>query len=86
MHLSGRMANAATGAWSNGTTARPLSNTDLNTYLYVGDHGSCAGGGHLCEFRGLRLDLRENLSVLHHFLLDRPTNMSGDHSIAFLQS
>jgi polycystin 1L2 len=38
---------------------------ELNTYVYVGDHGSYHGGGYVYEFRGHLSDLRSNLSELH---------------------
>ncbi|UJR06650.1 hypothetical protein I4U23_010936 [Adineta vaga] len=37
----------------------------LDTYMYVGDHGSYSGGGYVYEFRGRLSDLRSNLSQLH---------------------
>ncbi len=41
------------------------SNTDLDTYVYVGNHGSYSGGGYVYEFRGRLTDIQSNLSMLH---------------------
>jgi hypothetical protein len=41
------------------------SSDDLDTYVYVGDHGSYSGGGYVYEFRGRLSDIRSNLSELH---------------------
>ncbi|UJR18699.1 hypothetical protein I4U23_005606 [Adineta vaga] len=37
----------------------------LDTYMYVGDHGSYSGSGYVYEFRGRRSELQSNLSQLH---------------------
>jgi hypothetical protein len=41
------------------------SSAELDTYTYVGDHGSYNGGGYVYEFRGVLSDLQSNLSQLH---------------------
>lgn len=41
------------------------SSKELDTYVYVGEHGSYAGGGYIYNFRGRLSDLRSNLSELH---------------------
>ena len=41
------------------------SNKELDTYVYVGDHGSYSGNGYVYEFRGRLTDLQSNLSTLH---------------------
>jgi len=41
------------------------SSEELDTYTYVGDHGSYSGGGYVYEFRGRLSDLQSNLSQLH---------------------
>jgi polycystin 1L2 len=41
------------------------SNEELDTYVYVGDHGSYSGNGYVYEFRGRLIDLQSNLSELH---------------------
>ncbi|CAF3684254.1 unnamed protein product [Adineta steineri] len=41
------------------------SSKDLDTYTYVGDHGSYPGSGYVYEFRGRLSDLQSNLSQLH---------------------
>ncbi|CAF0788844.1 unnamed protein product [Adineta steineri] len=38
---------------------------DLDTYIYVGDHGTYGSGGYVYEFRGRLVDLQSNLSQLH---------------------
>ena len=38
---------------------------ELDTYVYVGDHGSYSGGGYVYSFRGRLAELRSNLSQLH---------------------
>ena len=42
-----------------------IPSKDLDTYIYVGDHGSYGGGGYVYEFRGRLSDLQSNLSQLH---------------------
>jgi hypothetical protein len=61
--------------WSNQTTQiynsainqafQYQSSDELDTYTYVGDHGSYEGGGYVYEFRGRLIDLQSNLSELH---------------------
>jgi polycystin 1L2 len=47
---------------------------ELDTYVYVGDHGSYNGDGYVYEFRGRLNDIRTNLSQLHQFeWIDRRT-------------
>jgi polycystin 1L2 len=41
------------------------SSNELDTYVYVGDHGTYDGGGYAYEFRGRLIDIRNNLSQLH---------------------
>jgi hypothetical protein len=41
------------------------SSDELDTYVYVGDHGSYSGNGYVYEFRGRLSDLQSNLSQLH---------------------
>jgi hypothetical protein len=41
------------------------SSKQLDTYLYMGDHGTYGGGGYVYEFRGRLSYLRTNLSQLH---------------------
>ncbi|CAF4143107.1 unnamed protein product, partial [Adineta steineri] len=41
------------------------SSKDLDTYTYIGDHGSYPGDGYVYEFRGGLSDLQSNLSQLH---------------------
>ena len=41
------------------------SSEELDTYIYVGNHGSYFGGGYVYEFRGRLSDLQSNLSQLH---------------------
>ena len=41
------------------------SSKDLNSYVYVGDHGQYSGGGYVYAFRGHLSALRSNLSALH---------------------
>ncbi|CAF3969202.1 unnamed protein product, partial [Adineta steineri] len=38
---------------------------DLDTYIYVGEHGRYSGNGYVYEFRGRLVDLQSNLSLLH---------------------
>jgi polycystin 1L2 len=38
---------------------------NIDTYTYIGDHGTYSGNGYVYEFRGSLLDLRSNLSKLH---------------------
>ena len=38
---------------------------ELDTYSYVGNHGSYDGGGYVYDMRGRLIDLRSNLSKLH---------------------
>ena len=41
------------------------SSEELDTYIYVGDHGTYNGDGYVYEFRGRLSDLQSNLSKLH---------------------
>jgi hypothetical protein len=41
------------------------SSKELDSYVYIGDHGTYGGGGYVYEFRGSLLSLRNNLSQLH---------------------
>ena len=41
------------------------SSQELDTYVYVGDHGIYSGGGYVYELRGSLPDLQSNLSQLH---------------------
>ena len=41
------------------------SEKELDTYIYVGEHGSYSGNGYVYEFRGRLSDIRSNLSELH---------------------
>ncbi|CAF1261744.1 unnamed protein product [Adineta steineri] len=41
------------------------SSKELDTYVYVGDHGIYDGSGYVYEFRGSLSDLQSNLSQLH---------------------
>jgi hypothetical protein len=41
------------------------SSKELDTYIYVADHGSYSGDGYVYEFRGRLSDLQSNLSQLH---------------------
>ena len=38
---------------------------ELDSYVYVGEHGSYSGNGYVYEFRGRLTDIRGNLSQLH---------------------
>ncbi|CAF3727871.1 unnamed protein product [Adineta steineri] len=38
---------------------------DLDTYSYIGEHGTYSGNGYVYEFRGRLVDLQSNLSLLH---------------------
>ena len=50
------------------------SSDQLDTYVYVGDHGSYDGGGYVYEFRGRLSSLQSNLSSLHQLgWIDRQT-------------
>ena len=42
------------------------SNDELDSYWYIGDHGSYSGNGYVYEFRGRLQDIKNNLSELHH--------------------
>jgi hypothetical protein len=64
--------------WSNGTNSTNTSTTvvnafqyrsseQLDTYLYIGEHGHYASGGFVYEFRGGLNYLKGNLSELHRF-------------------
>lgn len=44
---------------------RYRSGNELDTYIYVGDHGRYASGGYVYEFRGSIASLQSNLSQLH---------------------
>ncbi|CAF4283637.1 unnamed protein product, partial [Adineta steineri] len=41
------------------------SSKELDTYAYVGDHGTYSGDGYVYEFRGRLSDIKSNLSLLH---------------------
>ena len=41
------------------------SETELDTYVYVGEHGTYSGNGYVYEFRGRLSEIRNNLSELH---------------------
>ena len=41
------------------------SGNQLDTYVYLGNHGNYRGGGYVYEFRGSLADLQSNLSMLH---------------------
>ena len=41
------------------------SSKELDTYVYVGEHGSYSGNGYVYEFRGRLADIQTNLSELH---------------------
>ena len=41
------------------------SEKELDTYVYVGEHGSYSGNGYVYEFRGRLSEIRNNLSELH---------------------
>ena len=41
------------------------SSNQLDTYVYVGDHGSYGRGGYVYEFGGSLNDIRSNISELH---------------------
>ncbi|CAF0882123.1 unnamed protein product [Adineta steineri] len=41
------------------------SSKELDTYVYVGDHGTYGGDGYVYEFRGRLSDIKSNLSLLH---------------------
>ena len=41
------------------------TNEQLDTYVYLGDHGSYTGNGYVYEFRGRLNEIRTNLSQLH---------------------
>jgi polycystin 1L2 len=41
------------------------SSEQLDTYVYIGDHGSYSGNGYVYEFRGHLSELRNHLSELH---------------------
>lgn len=61
--------------WTNISNKEPNSSIDqafqyrsddqLDTYVYLGDHGSYSGNGYVYEFRGRLSDIRKNLSQLH---------------------
>ncbi|CAF0948943.1 unnamed protein product [Adineta ricciae] len=72
--------------WQNETTQtfsasiekafRYASSKDLDTYVYVGNHGTYGGGGYVYEFRGRLSDLQSNLSELHSLgWIDQRTRM-----------
>ncbi|CAF1667019.1 unnamed protein product, partial [Adineta ricciae] len=63
-------------AWTNETTTEESSSSiiesfqyksseELDTYVYIGDHGTYSGNGYVYEFRGRLIDLQSNLSKLH---------------------
>ena len=41
------------------------SNDQLDTYIYVGEHGTYSGNGYIYQFRGRLNEIRTNLSELH---------------------
>ncbi|UJR24498.1 hypothetical protein I4U23_005873 [Adineta vaga] len=43
------------------------SKSQLDTYVYIGEHETYNSGGYIYEFRGRLLDLKTNLSLLHQF-------------------
>lgn len=44
---------------------RYRTSEELDTYIYVGEHGKYSSGGYVYEFRGSLNHLRGNLSTLH---------------------
>jgi polycystin 1L2 len=75
-------------AWTNETTASDnqtnrssveraflyRSSEMLDSYVYVGEHGSYAGGGYVYEFRGRGREMQGNLTELHRLnWIDRQT-------------
>jgi hypothetical protein len=40
------------------------SSKELDTYVYIGDHGRYGGGGYVYEFRGALSDIQRNISLL----------------------
>lgn len=46
---------------------RYRSSEELDTYMYMGEHGEYSSGGYVYEFRGSLVHLRQNLSELHRF-------------------
>ncbi|CAF1074084.1 unnamed protein product [Adineta steineri] len=61
--------------WTNETTQNYSStiiqsfqystSENLDTYVYVGEHGTYSGNGYVYEFRGILSELQSNLSLLH---------------------
>ena len=43
------------------------SDDQLDTYIYIGEHGTYSGNGYVYEFRGRLKDIQTNLSGLHQF-------------------
>jgi hypothetical protein len=43
------------------------TSNELDTYVYVGDHGSYNGNGYVYEYRGHLNEIQNNLSQLHQF-------------------
>ncbi|CAF1642081.1 unnamed protein product, partial [Adineta ricciae] len=41
------------------------TSNELNTYVFVGEHGTYNGGGYVYEFRGQLKDLQSNITTLH---------------------
>jgi len=41
------------------------SSKELDSYIYVGEHGTYGSGGYVYEFRGRLSELKSNLSKLH---------------------
>jgi len=47
---------------------------NIDTYVYVGKHGTYSGNGYVYEFRGSLLNLESNISLLHQLeWIDRKT-------------
>ena len=74
-HSSNEAKDSFLPAWINQTTDEYSSSIlqafeyktsqELNTYVYVTDHGSYSGNGYVYEFRGQLNEIRQNLSELH---------------------
>jgi hypothetical protein len=45
------------------------SSAELDSYVYVGEHGTYGSGGYVYDFRGDLNDLHENLTLLRQLLL-----------------
>ena len=73
--LSNEEKNSFEPGWLNETTNEYSStihqsfeyksSKELDTYAYVGDHGSYSGNGYVYEFRGRLSDIQSNLSILY---------------------